>query len=152
MSFGWDLLWFIICVSLLVTIHEFGHYWVARRLGFKVLRFSVGFGKPLLRWVGKGPDHVEYVVAALPLGGYVKMLDERDGHVPSVDAPRAFGAKAPWKRILVLLAGPAANILFAIIVLWAIYGTTETVELRPYAADIVVDSPAALAGLRDGDQ
>jgi len=152
MSFGWDLLWFIICVSLLVTIHEFGHYWVARRLGFKVLRFSVGFGKPLLRWVGKGPDHIEYVVAALPLGGYVKMLDEREGHVAAADAARAFGAKAPWKRILVMLAGPAANIIFAILVLWAIYWSTELVHVRPVAADIVVGSPAAAAGLRDGDE
>jgi regulator of sigma E protease len=151
MTIGWNLLWFIVCVSLLVTVHEFGHYWVARRLGFKVLRFSIGFGKPLLRWVGKGPDHVEYVIAALPLGGYVKMLDEREGHVAAVDAPRAFGAKAPWKRILVLLAGPAANILFAILVLWAIYWTSEIVRVKPIAADIVVGSPAAAAGLRDGD-
>jgi regulator of sigma E protease len=152
MTVGWDLLWFIVCVSLLVTIHEFGHFWVARRLGFKVLRFSIGFGKPLLRWVGKGPDHVEYVVAALPLGGYVKMLDEREGHVAAADAPRAFGAKAPWKRILVMLAGPAANIVFAILVLWVIYWSTELVRLKPIAADIVVGSPAAAAGLRDGDE
>jgi regulator of sigma E protease len=152
MSVGWDLLWFIVCVSLLVTVHEFGHYWVARRLGFKVLRFSIGFGKPLLRWVGKGPDHVEYVVAALPLGGYVKMLDEREGNVAPADASRAFGAKAPWKRILVMLAGPAANILFAILVLWAIYWATEIVRLKPIAADIVVGSPAATAGLREGDE
>jgi regulator of sigma E protease len=152
MSVGWDLLWFIVCVSLLVTVHEFGHYWVARRLGFKVLRFSIGFGKPLLRWVGKGPDHVEYVVAMLPLGGYVKMLDEREGNVAPADAARAFGAKAPWKRILVMLAGPAANILFAILVLWAIYWSTEIVRVKPIAADIVVGSPAAAAGLRDGDE
>jgi regulator of sigma E protease len=152
MVYGWNLLWFIVCVSLLVTVHEFGHYWVARRLGFKVLRFSIGVGKPLLRWVGKGPDHVEYVVAALPLGGYVKMLDERDGHVAAADAPRAFGAKSPWKRILVMLAGPAANILFAILVLWIIYWSAELVRLKPIATNIVVGSPAATAGLRDGDE
>ena len=76
---GWNVLWFIVGVSLLVTVHEFGHYWVARKLGFKVLRFSVGFGKPLFKQVGRAPDHTEYVIAALPLGGYVKMLDERDG-------------------------------------------------------------------------
>jgi regulator of sigma E protease len=152
MTIGWNLLWFVVCVSLLVTVHEFGHYWVARRLGFKVLRFSIGFGKPLLRWVGKGPDHVEYVIAALPLGGYVKMLDEREGSVAPADAPRAFGAKAPWKRILVMLAGPAANILFAIVVLWAIYWSTEIVRVKPIAADIVVGSPVAAAGLRDGDE
>jgi len=152
MSYGWNLLWFIIGVSLLVTVHEFGHYWVARRLGFKVLRFSIGFGKPLLRWVGKGPDHVEYVLAALPLGGYVKMLDEREGHVAAADAPRAFGAKEPWKRILVMLAGPAANILFAIVVLWAVFWTTESVSLRPVVGEVVIGKPLAAAGLRSGDE
>ena len=117
MEIGWNVLWFIIAVSLLVTVHEFGHFWVARRLGFKVLRFSVGFGKPLCKRVGRAPDHTEYVIAALPLGGYVRMLDERDGAVRPEDLPRAFGSKPPWQRILVMLAGPAANILFAILVL-----------------------------------
>ena len=81
MEIGWNVLWFIIGVSLLVTVHEFGHFWVARKLGFKVLRFSVGFGKPLYKRVGPAPDHTEFVIAALPLGGYVRMLDERDGEV-----------------------------------------------------------------------
>ena len=81
MNLIWHALWFIVAVSLLVTVHEFGHYWVARRLGFKVLRFSVGFGQPLFSRVA-GADRTEYVVAAIPLGGYVKLLDEREGPVP----------------------------------------------------------------------
>ena len=90
MEFGWNVLWFIIGVSLLVTVHEFGHFWVARKLGFKVLRFSVGFGKPLFKKVGAAPDHTEYVIAAIPLGGYVRMLDERDGAVEPADRAARF--------------------------------------------------------------
>ncbi len=97
-------------------MHEFGHYWVARRLGFKVLRFSVGFGKPLLKHVA-GADRVEYVIAAMPLGGYVKMLDEREGPVAPAELPRSFTRRPPWQRIVVLLAGPAFNIVFAVLVL-----------------------------------
>jgi regulator of sigma E protease len=152
MQFGWNLLWFIVGVSLLVTVHEFGHYWVARKLGFKVLRFSIGFGRPLLRRIGRAPDHVEYVIAALPLGGYVKMLDEREGNVAPADASRAFGAKPPWQRILVMLAGPAANILFAILVLWGVYWASEIVRIKPVIGDVVVGKPAAIAGLRSGDE
>jgi len=85
MLIPWNAFWFIIGVSLLVTIHEFGHFWVARKLGFKVLRFSVGFGKPLYKKIGAAPDHIEYVIAAIPLGGYVRMLDERDGKVDAAD-------------------------------------------------------------------
>lgn len=147
-----NLFWFLIGVSLLVTVHEYGHFWVARKLGFKVLRFSIGFGKPLYKKIGKGPDHVEYVIAALPLGGYVKMLDEREGKVAPADAARAFGAKPPWQRILVMLAGPAANILFAIVVLWIAYSVTETVRYKPVVGDVTLGKPAALAGLRSGDE
>jgi len=97
---------FIVAIGVLVAVHEFGHYWVARRLGIKVLRFSIGFGKPLWRRVGNDPDQVEYVVAAIPLGGYVKLLDEREGNVPPAELPRAFTRQPVWKRIAVLLAGP----------------------------------------------
>src|SRR5688500_3359625 len=152
MEIGWNILWFIVGVSLLVTIHEYGHYWVARKLGFKVLRFSVGFGKPLYKRIGRAPDHVEYVIAALPLGGYVKMLDEREGNVAPEDAARAFGARPPWQRILVMLAGPAANILFAILVLWGVYSFTEIVRIKPVVGDVIVGKPAAIAGFRSGDQ
>jgi regulator of sigma E protease len=151
MEFVWPVLWGIIGISLLVTIHEFGHYWVARRLGFKVLRFSVGFGKPLWKRVGPAPDHIEYVVAAVPLGGYVRMLDERDGEVPAADRPRAFTSKPPWQRILVLLAGPAANILFAIVVLAAMFWSRGVETELPVMGDITLGKPAAQAGLRNGD-
>ena len=152
MEIGWNTLWFIVGVSLLVTVHEFGHFWVARKLGFKVLRFSVGFGKPLFKHVGKAPDHTEYVVAAVPLGGYVRMLDERDGEVPRADLPRAFASKPPWQRILVMLAGPAANILFAVIVLWALFWANGLDHVRALVDKITVNSPAAAAGLRAGDE
>ncbi len=148
---GWDILWAIIAISLLVTVHEFGHFWVARKLGFKVLRFSVGFGRPLLKHVGKGPDHVEYVLAVIPLGGYVRMLDQREGDVSSKDLPRAFGSKPPWQRILVMLAGPAANFIFAIVVLSAMFWVNGDPQLKPVVGDVVLDSIAAKAGLRSGD-
>ena len=152
MEIGWSALWFIVAVSLLVTIHEFGHFWVARKLGFKVLRFSVGFGKPLYKRVGKAPDYTEYVIAALPLGGYVRMLDERDGTVTPEDLPRAFASRPPWQRILVLLAGPAANILFAIFVLWAIFWVNGVNHVKAVVDRVVEGSPAAAAGLANGDE
>ena len=151
MSIVWEILWFIVAVSVLVTVHEFGHYWVARRLGFKVLRFSVGFGRPLFSKVA-GPDRTEYVIAAIPLGGYVKMLDEREGPVASVDLPRSFTRKPPWQRILVLIAGPAFNILFAIVVLWGMFWWTGTTEATPLVGEVTPASVAARAGLRSGDQ
>ncbi len=151
MNFIWHALWFIVAVSLLVTVHEFGHYWVARRLGFKVLRFSVGFGRPLLSRVA-GVDRTEYVVAAIPLGGYVKLLDEREGPVPTEDLARSFTRKPPWQRIIVLLAGPAFNIAFAILVLWGMFWAKGITELRPVVGDVTQSSVAARAGLRSGDE
>ena len=151
MSAVWEFLWFIVAVSVLVTVHEFGHYWVARRLGFKVLRFSVGFGKPLFSRVA-GPDRTEYVIASIPLGGYVKMLDEREGPVPLEDLPRSFTRKPPWQRILVLVAGPAFNILFAIVVLWGMFWWTGTDEAKPIVGEVAAASVAASAGLRQGDE
>jgi regulator of sigma E protease len=147
MSFIWHALWFVVAVSLLVTVHEFGHYWVARRLGFKVLRFSVGFGKPLLRRVA-GADRTEYVVAAIPLGGYVKMLDEREGPVAPQELARSFTRKPPWQRIAVLLAGPGFNIVFAIVVLWGMFWASGITEVKPVVGDIVRSSVAARVGLR----
>ena len=151
MSVVWQALWFIVAVSVLVTVHEFGHYWVARRLGFKVLRFSVGFGKPLLSRVA-GPDRTEYVLASIPLGGYVKMLDEREGPVPAADLHRSFTRKPPWQRILVLVAGPAFNILFAIVVLWGMFWWTGTDEAKPIVGEVAPSSVASQAGLRKGDE
>ena len=153
MSLSWQhLLAFLVAVSLLVTVHEFGHFWVARRLGFKVLRFSVGFGKPLLRRVGRGPDHTEYVFAAIPLGGYVKMLDEREAAVDPGELHRAFTRRPHWQRILVLLAGPAFNILFAILLLAGMLWANGVTEVRPVVGDVVAESPAARAGLASGDE
>ena len=151
MNAVWEFLWFIVAVSVLVTVHEFGHYWVARRLGFKVLRFSVGFGKPLYSRVA-GPDRTEYVIASIPLGGYVKMLDEREGPVSTEDLPRSFTRKPPWQRILVLIAGPAFNILFSIVVLWGMFWWTGTDEAKPIVGEVSAVSVAARAGLRQGDE
>jgi regulator of sigma E protease len=134
------LLWFLVAVSLLVTVHEFGHYWVARRLGFKVLRFSVGFGRPLLKRVW-GRDRTEYVLAAIPLGGYVKLLDEREGGVAAEELPRSFTRRPVWQRVVVLLAGPAFNIAFAVLLLWGMFWVSGITEVRA----IVGDTPLTIA-------
>jgi regulator of sigma E protease len=145
------LLAFIVAVCLLVTVHEFGHYWVARRLGFKVLRFSVGFGKTLWSRVA-GADRTEYVIAAVPLGGYVKMLDEREAPVAPSELHRAFNRRPHWQRICVLLAGPAFNIAFAVLVLTAILMMSGVAQVRPVLGDIEAGSIAGRAGLRSGDE
>ena len=150
MNLFWYLLWFVVAVGLLVTVHEFGHFYVARRLGFRVLRFSVGFGKPLLSWTA-GPDRVEYVIAAIPLGGYVKLLDEREGPVDKADLPRSFTHRPHWQRIVVLLAGPAFNIVFAVLVLWGMYWVNGVTVIRPRIGDVTPGSVAAQGGLRPGD-
>ncbi len=151
MSFLWTVFWFVIAVGLLVTVHEFGHFWVARRLGFKVLRFSVGFGKPLIKRVA-GADQVEYVLAAIPLGGYVKLLDEREAPVPPAELARSFTRRPVWQRILVLLAGPVFNLIFAVALLWAMLWVSGVTEVRATIGDVTVGSPAASAGLRPGDE
>ncbi|HXW75353.1 MAG TPA: RIP metalloprotease RseP [Steroidobacteraceae bacterium] len=151
MSLVWYVLWFVVAVGLLVTVHEFGHFWVARRLGFKVLRFSVGFGKALLTRIA-GADRVEYVVAAVPLGGYVKLLDEREGPVAPQDLPRSFTRRPPWQRIAVLLAGPAFNIAFAVLLLWGMLWINGVTEVRPVVGDVTADSIASRAGLKSGDE
>ena len=108
----------LVALGVLVTFHEFGHFWVARRCGVKVLRFSVGFGMPLLRWHdSKG---TEFVVAAIPLGGYVKMLDEREGEVPADQLDHAFNRKSVRQRIAIVAAGPVANFLLAMVFFWAL--------------------------------
>jgi len=151
MNFIWYLIWFVVAVGLLVTVHEFGHFWVARRLGFKVLRFSIGFGRPLLTRIA-GADRVEYVLAAVPLGGYVKLLDEREGPVAPQDLPRSFTHRPPWQRILVLLAGPFCNILFAVLVLWGMLWANGITEVRPQVGDVTAGSIAARGGLKSGDE
>ncbi len=150
MSLVWYALWFVVAVGLLVTVHEFGHFWVAQRLGFKVLRFSVGFGRPLLARQA-GPDRTEYVLAAIPLGGYVKLLDEREGPVSEGELARAFTRRPAWQRIAVLLAGPTFNILFAVLLLWGILWARGITEIRPIVGDVSQGSIAAAAGVRSGD-
>lgn len=150
MNVVWQLLWYVIAVGLLVIVHEFGHFWVARRLGFKVLRFSVGFGKPLWRRVLG--DGTEFVIAPIPMGGYVKMLDERDGPVAPEFLARSFTRKPPWQRILVLLAGPGFNLVFAILVLWGMRWVSGDNELKPVVGAVQVASIAARGGLAGGDE
>ncbi len=152
MNLSWQhLLAFLFAVGLLVTVHEFGHYWVARRLGFKVLRFSVGFGKPLFKRVA-GADKTEYVIAAIPLGGYVKLLDEREAPVDAAEVSRAFNRRPHWQRILVLLAGPAFNIVFAVLLLAALNWVNGITHVRPVVGDVIAESPAARAGLKRGEE
>jgi regulator of sigma E protease len=142
---------FLVAISILVAVHEFGHYWVAKKLGFKVLRFSIGFGKPLLTRVGKDADRTEYCLAAIPLGGYVRLLDEREGDVPPSELHRSFTRRPISHRIAVLLAGPAMNLLFASL-LYAILAMVGTEVIKPVVGQVRLDSPAAIAGLQRGDQ
>ncbi len=138
--------WLIVAIGVLVTFHEFGHYWVARRCGVKVLRFSVGFGKPL--WMRRGNDGTEYVVAAIPLGGYVKMLDEREGEVPEQLVDQAFNRQSVWKRIAIVIAGPVANLILCVALFWAMFvvGRADYAPVVGHTSGI-----AASAGLRAGD-
>jgi regulator of sigma E protease len=142
---------FVVAIGVLVTVHEFGHFWVARRLGFKVLRFSIGFGKPLAMRVSRDADRVEYVLAAIPLGGYVRLLDERDGPVAPEEAHRAFNRRPAYARIAVLLAGPAANFVFAVLAYWILF-MQGIPGLKPVVGDVATESFAAQADLRAGDE
>ncbi|HTV77973.1 MAG TPA: RIP metalloprotease RseP [Steroidobacteraceae bacterium] len=151
MNLIWYVLWYVIAVGFLVIVHEFGHFWVARRLGFKVLRFSVGFGKPLWRRMIGGADETELVFAPIPMGGYVKMLDEREGPVPPQFLDRSFTRKPPWQRILVLLAGPGFNLLFAILVLWGMRWVSGVNDVKPIVGEVQPASVAARGGLARGD-
>ena len=103
---------FLVAIGVLVAVHEYGHFWMARRVGIRVLRFSIGFGKTL--WSRRGADGTEYALSAIPLGGYVKLLDEREGPVDPAEVSAAYNRKPVWQRILVLVAGPLANFLFAV--------------------------------------
>ncbi len=150
MTVIWSALWYVIAVGFLVVVHEFGHFWVARRLGFRVVRFSVGFGKPI--WRRMLGDDTELVLAPIPMGGYVKMLDERDGPVPPELLARSFTKRPPWQRILVLLAGPGFNLLFAILVLWGMRWVSGINEERPIIGEVQPASVAARGGLNRGDE
>jgi regulator of sigma E protease len=138
--------WLLVALGVLVTFHEFGHFWVARKLGVRVLRFSVGFGKAL--WSRRGADNTEYVVAAIPLGGYVKMLDEREGDVASSDLDQAFNRKPVWSRIAIVAAGPVFNLVFAVLAFWVMF-MVGIPEARPLVGS--VSGIAAEAGIEPGD-
>jgi regulator of sigma E protease len=140
---------FVVALGILITVHEFGHFWVARRLGVKVLRFSVGFGKPL--WSRRvGPDGMELAIGAFPFGGYVKMLDEGEGDVPASELHRAFNRQRVWKRMAIVVAGPLFNFIFAVLAYWAIY-MVGVDGIQPVVGKVAEDSIAQQAGFRAGD-
>ncbi|RNF81711.1 RIP metalloprotease RseP [Montanilutibacter psychrotolerans] len=139
--------WLLVSIGVLVTIHEYGHYWVARRCGVKVLRFSIGFGPAL--WMRRGQDGTEYAIAAIPLGGYVRMLDEREGDVAASELAFAFNRQSVWKRIAIVLAGPVANLLLCVALFWGMFviGRPDFVPVVGQAKGL-----AAAGGLQPGDQ
>ena len=148
-DFFWNLGSFILALGILVAIHEYGHFWVARKMGVKVLRFSIGFGKPLLKWHDK--YNTEYVIAAIPLGGYVKMLDERVDEVPENERHLSFNAKSVQARIAIVAAGPLANFLFAIVALAAMY-MVGVQSVKPIVGSITEGSRAEQAGIMPSEQ
>ena len=143
------LLSFLAALAVLVVVHELGHYWAARWVGVKVLRFSVGFGQPLLikRW---GQDATEWSIAAIPLGGYVKMLDEREAPVAEHELARAFNRQTVWARMLIVVAGPVANLLLAVLLYSGLY-LHGVPAIKPILAEPATQSAAARAGLHNGD-
>ena len=141
--------WLLVTLGVLVTFHEFGHFWVARRCGVKVLRFSIGFGKPI--WSRTGKDGVEYAIGAIPLGGYVKFLDAREAEKPELVAhePGEYNAAPVWQRMAIAIAGPLFNIAFTVFAFWAMFVVGRP-DFQP-----VIGAPqglAAQAGLHAGDR
>lgn len=148
LQFFYSILGFIVALGILVAVHEFGHFWVARKLGIKVLKFSVGFGKAI--WSHTAKDGTVYALGAIPLGGYVKMLDESEAEVAEEDKPRAFNRQPIWKRVLVVLAGPMFNFIFAIAAYSLVFaGGME--GLSPVVGKVVEGSVAEADGFRSGD-
>ncbi len=142
---------FIVVIGILVTVHEFGHFWVARKMGVKVLRFSVGFGRPIWRWVGK--DGVEYVIAMIPLGGYVRMLGENgeDESIPVGQQHLAFEQQSLIARMAIIAAGPIANLLFAIVA-FAVVQMVGISGVKPLVGDVASGSPAEVAEMKAGEE
>jgi len=139
---------FLLALAVLVVVHEMGHYLAARACNVKVLRFAFGFGKVLMMW-RRGRDGTEWAISAFPLGGYVKMLDEREGEVAAEDLPRAFNRQSVGRRAFIVAAGPAANFLLAIVLYWFLFMHGVT-ELKPRLGPPPADTPAAMAGIREG--
>ena len=149
LAFFWSLGAFIIALGILVAVHEWGHFYIARRCGVQVERFSIGFGKPIWRKLSK--SGTEYVIAIIPLGGYVRMLDERIDDVPADKADKAFNNKPVLQRMAIIAAGPGVNFIFAFFALWLMYLVgLETV--KPVVKEVEPQSIAALAGIQPGDE
>ena len=149
-SFLHTLVFFVVALAILIAFHEFGHFWVARKLGVKVIRFSIGFGKPLWRYQ-KDQSSTEYLIAAIPLGGYVKMVDEREGEVAPEDLPYAFNRQSLAARSAIVLAGPLFNLFLAMFIFWGILINGET-GFRPKLGDVESGTIASQAGFREGDE
>ena len=144
------LFYFILSIGILVAFHEYGHFWVARKVGVKVIRFSIGFGKIVWRYQ-KNPDSTEYVLSAVPLGGYVKMVDEREGEVAKEDLPFAFNRQSLLKRTAIVLAGPVFNLLLAVVLYWFVFILGET-GMRPIVGPVASDTIALQAGFVEGEE
>ncbi|MDM1486143.1 RIP metalloprotease RseP [Acinetobacter towneri] len=140
----------ILLLGPLIAIHEFGHYFVARKLGVKVLVYSIGFGPTILKWTSK-KSGIQYQLSALPLGGYVKMLDEREESVAEEDLPYAFNRQHPWKRIAIVAAGPLINLIFAILLFWVLFLPAQE-QLNTRVGKVLADTPAAAAQMQVGDK
>src|SRR5688572_1641268 len=149
MSILFTIAAFVVALGLLIVVHELGHYVVARWCNVKVLRFSVGFGRPLWRTT-RGPDATEWVVAAIPLGGYVKMADEREAPVAPRDLARAFNRQSVHRRIAIVSAGPIANFLLAIALYWVLF-VHGVPGMKPVLGPVASGTPAAVAGFAAGD-
>lgn len=140
----------ILLLGPLIAIHEFGHYFVARKLGVKVLVYSIGFGPTVLKWTSK-KSGIQYQLSALPLGGYVKMLDEREGNVAEADLPYAFNRQHPWKRIAIVAAGPLINLIFAVLLFWVLFLPAQE-QLNTRVGKVLLNTPAATAQMQVGDK
>lgn len=140
----------ILLLGPLIAIHEFGHYWVARKLGVKVLVYSIGFGPTILKWTSK-KSGIQYQLSALPLGGYVKMLDEREGNVSVEDLPYAFNRQSPLKRIAIVAAGPLINLIFAVLLFWVLALPAQE-QLNTRVGKVMENTPAAAVHMQTGDK
>ena len=140
----------ILLLGPLIAIHEFGHYIVARKLGVKVLVYSIGFGPTLLKWTSK-KSGIQYQLSALPFGGYVKMLDEREGNVAEQDLPKAFNRQHPWKRIAIVAAGPMINLAFAVVLFWILFLPSQE-QLNTRVGKVLPNTPAATVQMNVGDK
>ena len=148
-AFGYSLFGFLAAIAILVTVHEYGHFWVARKLGVKVLRFSIGFGKSIFSWKRKD-DPAEYSIGIIPLGGYVKMLDQREGDVAEEELHQAFNNKSLAVRSAVVAAGPIANFIFAIFAIWLVF-VFGSDDIGPVVGEVTEQSIAEKAGFKKGD-